>query len=287
MNKTTSTRTTTIPVSVLAALTLALGPLSAQDPEVLPIRDRQHQHPPTGSMGMLMDESGGWREATVEEAFALLRLAPDPQLEMLVGAESVTTPARVTIRQVHRDLPGSVLDGLIRDLKETVLDFSAPEEVRGKAISVLAAAAKDSRFSSYGKQAPGAFEALVQIYEGLGDQTLADAEGDDPVQEAKGRVGGTMVRILHDIFWAEPTGRGKDYVMDLYSRHDPGPIPEGTDRWEYRSGTWCAASRLLHSKPFGHYLPPLPGSPPPWESTYEPPNPDPERHTKWCRRSSG
>ena len=156
--KTTSTRTTTIPVSVLAALTLALGPLSAQDPEVLPIRDRQHQHPPTGSMGMLMDESGGWREATVEEAFALLRLAPDPQLEMLVGAGSVATPARVTIRQVHRDLPGSVLDGLIRDLKETVLDFSAPEEVRGNAISVLAAAAKDSRFSSYGKQAPGAFE---------------------------------------------------------------------------------------------------------------------------------
>ena len=141
-----------------------------------------------------------------------------------------------------------------------------------------------------GEPVPGAFGALVRIYEARAERALA-AGGDDPFMEAEWRDHEARVRdgprsmdeirglhgSLRDVFAADPapSGRGWEYVLALFERSQP-PCKEGDglpgppDCTQGPGSAWCAAGDLLHHSLL-HGARPWPG-----------PNPD-----LWKRRCQG
>ena len=191
------------------------------------------------------------------------------------------------------------------------LDYSLPKTVRRRAHRTLSSAADRPRgTATVGLPAPGAFEALVRIYETLAAEALEGTDGDDPFIEGWIKDwGGTwpkavdMVLGLRYVFWAEPLGRGRAYVEEIYERHDPRPFPtileerrqqESAMRGDARPvpplldlnrlkrSAWCEASNLLHEEP-NRLVPPGMTS---WRQSYVAPNPAPELNSKYCDMES-
>ena len=116
-----------------------------------------------------------------------------------------------------------------------------------------------------GEPVPGAFDALVRIYETLAARSLANG-GEDPFMEAAWRYHeawdpdgpptferGGLHGALRAVFAADPApgGRGWEYVLALFERSDP-PCKEGDgppgppDCTEGPGSAWCAAGDILH-----------------------------------------
>ena len=59
---------------------------------------------------MLLDPDGGWREASIEEAFSLLE--DGGPFEPYLGKQRSEKPLLSILRQVHRALPRGELDAI-------------------------------------------------------------------------------------------------------------------------------------------------------------------------------
>ena len=140
-----------------------------------------------------------------------------------------------------------------------------------------------------GEPVPGAFDALVRIYETQVARALA-GEGDDPFMEAAWRDhearapdGRSTTRehsqlygSLSDVFAADPApgGRGWEFVLALFERRKPpcreGDGPPGPpDCTEGPGSAWCATGDLLHQSLYGVR---------PW------PGPNPDLWKRRCQR---
>ena len=258
---------------------------------------------------MLLDPDGGWREASIEEAFSLLE--DGGPFEPYLGKQRSEKSLLSILRQVHRALPRGESDVVVERLVEMALDFRLPRAVRGRAHSTLRFAALQLENTNRpGLPAPGAFEALVRIYETLAAEALEGTDGDDPFIEGymKYRAGTwpkerDLVHVLAAVFWAEPVERGRAYVEEIYERHDPRPFPtilEERRHWEsaVRAGTrpvplldlfllklsaWCRASRLLHDEPIRDLAPGVTS----WVTSYVVPNPAPDLNSNYCDMARG
>ena len=237
---TTTTRTALVALAVLAVPS-AVG--------------AQQSPPPTADDVLRMLDGGEDLNRAGEQAHRLLlqvngRGEPAPRtaaeirtlVEGLVeialddpGAPAATTAGIALLTAARR--PGVYVDGLGYDLN-----------VRGEL------------------PVPGAFDALVRIYETLAARALANG-GDDPFMEAAwrdhealapdGRLTTreewVLLSSLRNVLDTDPSpgGRGWEYVLALFERSKP-PCKEGDgppgppDCTEGLGSAWCAAGDLLH-----------------------------------------
>ena len=162
---------------------------------------------------------------------------------------------------------------LIEGLVEIALAPSAPAATEARFALVTAAWQPGVYVDGLGYNddvrgvpVPGAFDALVRIYETLAARALANG-GDDPFMEAAWRDhearapdGRSTTRekrdlqaSLRSVFNTDPApgGRGWEYVLALFERSKP-PCKEGDgppgppDCTEGPGSVWCAAGSLLH-----------------------------------------
>ena len=225
-------------------------------------------------------------------------------LQMFDGGEALNRAgeqALYLLRQVNRrgePVPQTAAEirTLVGGLVKIALDPSAPAATEASLALVYAAWRPGVYVDGLGykddvrgEPVPGAFDALVQIYETLAARALANG-GDDPFMqaawrdhEARAPDGSTTREALElqaslwRVFAADPSpgGRGWEYALALFERSKPpckegdGP-PDPPDCTEGPGSGWCAAGDLLHhSAMFGAR---------PWPG----PNPD-----LWKRRCGG
>ncbi len=226
---------------------------------------------------------------------------------------TVRNDAADLLRQVDGPLPAEEIEALIEGLVEIALDPDAHTACAYSTCPSSTTAGSVLRFAVWrpgvyvsdpeggghhiltaddlpGVPVPGAFDALVRIYETLAERALAEG-GDDPFLEAARRdeanssldgFGTTseevrMYSIPRNIISADlsPDGRGWAYVLALYERSKPpcrerDGAPNPPDCSTGRLGSaWCVAGRLLHQTIWG---------PMPW--------PAPDREL-WERRCGG
>ncbi len=233
--------------------------------------------------------------------------AEDVLLRLASGEDSAVRDkagddATDLLRQVHGPMTAEEIAALIDALVEVTLAVDIRsylyENTHASRALVYAARRPGSYMDSTleyvgvderpGEPVPGAFDALVQIYETRVARALASG-GDDPFMEASFRdeassrtpTGGNTTfeelqlnSALGDLFDADlgPDGRGWAYVLALFERSKPpckeyDGAPEPPDCTAGPGSTWCAAGRLLHMTPMGDARP--------W------PGPDPDL---WGRR---
>ena len=228
----------------------------------------------------------------------------DVLLRLTSGERNAGDAAADLLRQVHGPMTADEIAVLIDALVEMTLAVDIGQwpnsEVSDASWALVYAAQHPGSYvehSEYvgvreyprpGESVPGAFDALVRIYETRVARALATG-GDDPFMEAAFRdeassrtpTGGRTTfeglqlnSALRYLFGADlgPDGRGWAYVLALFERSNPpckeyDGAPEPPDCTIGPGSTWCAAGRLLHMTPMGDARP--------W------PGPDPDL---WGRR---
>ena len=206
-------------------------------PDALPAQEREG-----GVPGLVLDEGGGWRVPTADEALveSLVDMA-------LVDAEFSSREHRLGSRA-----------------------YSALMDARGNASHLG------------GTPYAEAFDALVRLYEtraarllaGGGEDPFREAHRAGPCVAAEGLAG-----ALISVYLADPEGRGQDYVRALFEASEPFPPPvcrrgsvflvagpdgeftaESMERYEahralpecprpYNPSVWCGAGRYLMYEP--------------------------------------
>ena len=185
--------------------------------------------------------------------------------------------ARHLLRQVNRRGESEPrTDAEIRTLVEGLVEIALDPDAPGASDAGLALVQAAWRPGVYvdglgydvgvrGEPVPGAFDALVRIYETRAARSLANG-GEDPFMEAAWRYHeawdpdgpptferGGLHGALRAVFAADPApgGRGWEYVLALFERSDP-PCKEGDgppgppDCTEGPGSVWCVAGDLLH-----------------------------------------
>ena len=242
-------------LSILVLLAAVLAPSAST---------AQNERSRLGPNGMVLDEDGGWRFPTSADALNLLR-------EELVGRS-----AQSVLRQEFEFRPRSELDALADSLADILL-AGDPEygsqayEIQRAAASALLTSATGVKWwiaalSEWSEDIPGtphagAFDALVRVYETRAARALADG-GTDPFKEAyKMGSGGPgpgysyLNEALSNVYWADPAGRGGDYLLSLLETAEP-PEPEDYDDYLPTHGLWCQAAHMLRGD---DWFAPLPG----------------------------
>ena len=222
MTATTVSRYAGAPGAIVLLWLLVPASVLGQEREaaVRPIAERQLEAPP--SSGLVMDEGGGWRAPTPAEALLALRGGSNN-----LGVQPRYDPVSSVLRQVHGARSAAelaaVTDALVDILLADTEFLSDEDHARRAAYVALAGAARER---GEGTPYPAAFDALVRVYETRAARALADG-GDDPFLEVHRR--GTRIAAeglgmaLLDIFRADPEGRGRDYLLDLFAASEPPP----------------------------------------------------------------
>ena len=215
--------------------------------------------------GMVADEGGGWRFPTPADALRVLREAGTGR-----SAEAV-------LRQEFESRPQAELDALANELADILLAGtpgfgSDARNLQHAAASALVMSAKRVKWwigppgewedDSRGTPHAGSFDALVRVYETRAARALANG-GTDPFQEAyrEGRPVGPgpgfthLAAALWDIYWADPAGKGGDYLLALLETAEP-PEPHDSDNIVPIHGLWCHAVQTLRGD---DWMFPLPG----------------------------
>ena len=268
----TSEATWRVVVAVALAGFLAPDALSAQEREIGEVG---------WVPGLVLDEGGGWRVPTADEALRALRGDPTPSR----GPAPENSLVVALLRGEHGPRPESERAGLVEALVEIAMvdaESSSREHLlRSRAYAALARAQRDASHLG-GTPYPEAFDALVRLYETRAARLLAGG-GEDPFREgyrsgpslAARRLGGALGRV----YLADPEGRGRDYVRALFEASEPFPPPvcrrgsvflvvgpdgeytaESRERYEahralpecprpYNPSVWCEAGRYLMFEP--------------------------------------
>ena len=224
MTATTVSRYAGAPGAIVLLWLLVPASVFGQEREaaVRPISERQLEAPP--SSGLVMDEGGGWRAPTPAEALLALRGESN-----LLGAQPPDAPALSVLRQVHGARSPGELAALTDALVDILLadtEFATEEQrIQFEASSALRGASRE-REGGKGTPYPAAFDALVRVYETRAARALADG-GDDPFLEIHRRgtraaAEGLGMALLR-IYRADPEGRGRDYLLDLFAASEPPP----------------------------------------------------------------
>lgn len=179
---------------------------------------------PEDRLWLVQSEAGEWREPTITDA--LLALRGESGL-VRPGAEA--TPAISILRQVHTLRSLIELQAFANRLGDILLldvEYRSPEyHTQVKAYAALVAAMDTGR-SQRGRPYPAGFDVLVRVYETRADRVLAGG-GTDPIHEAHRRGSRAEIRgiesALDDIYYADPEGRGSDYMRRLAESSTPPP----------------------------------------------------------------
>ena len=261
---------------VLAAVALA-GLLA---PDALPAQERERGEP-GWAPGLVLDEGGGWRVPTADEALRALRGEPTPPR----GPAPENSLVVALLRGEHGPRPQAEREALVEALVDMAMvdaeSSSREHRLRSRAYSALARAQRDASHLG-GTPYPEAFDALVRLYETRAARLLAGS-GEDPFREAY-RAGphvaaAGLVIALGRVYRADPDGRGRDYVRALFEASEPFPPPvcrrgagilvagpdggftaESRERYEewralpecprpYNPSVWCEAGRYLMYEP--------------------------------------
>lgn len=224
----------------------------------------QNDRSRSGPNGMVLDEDGAWRFPTSADALQLLR-------EEFAGRS-----AQSVLRQEFQSRPRLELDALANALADILLAGdpeygSQAHEIQSAAASALLKSATRVKWwiaalNEWSEDIPGtphagAFDALVRVYETRAARALADG-GTDPFEEAyKSGSGGPgpgysyLNEALGNIYWADPAGRGGDYLLALLATVEP-PEPEDSANYLPTHGLWCQAAHMLRGD---DWFAPLPG----------------------------
>ena len=172
--------------------------------------------------------------------------------------QSVHSPMAAILRQSLGLHPATDLDGLADALANMMLADRSPEgRVRRNAAAALRAASSPTSPDYGGTPHARSLDALVRVYETREAQVLAAGGGEDLFLKARGSQGELLSQSLFDIIWADPEGRGRDYVLGIQQRSNPPPEYCGQERWKLSQedrakcrwdSTWCIAGSALYSE---------------------------------------
>ena len=179
---------------------------------------------PEDRLWLVQSEAGEWREPTIADALLALRGEPG-----LVRQGGETTPAISILRQVHTSRSPIELQAFADRLGDILLldaEYLSPEyDTQVRAYAALVAAMDTDR-SLRGRPYPAGFDVFVRVYETRADRVLAGG-GTDPIHEAHRRGSRAEIRglqsALEDIYYADPEGRGRDYMRRLVESSTPPP----------------------------------------------------------------
>ena len=249
-------------------------------PDALPAQERESGEP-GWAPGLVLDEGGGWRAPTADEALRALRGDSAPPR----GPTSEHSLVVALLRGEHGARPQAEREALVEALVDMALvdAESSSEEHRlgSRAYSALMDAQGNASHLG-GTPYPEAFDALVRVYETRAARLLAGG-GEDPFREGYRTGPSLAVRRLEgaliSVYLADPEGRGRNYVRALFEASEPfsppvcrrGLVPlvrgpdgfvtaESRERHEawlalpecprpYNPSVWCEAGRYLMYEP--------------------------------------
>ena len=216
--------------------------------------------PPERSAWGLVHDGNRWRNPTVDEALRLLGMDREGGAWTLLHGQSVDGPAIALLRQALEARPEAELDEIAGRIADMIL---ADTTRRGRARSNGTGAlwgATGTEYSKGGTPHRGSFDELVRVYETTAALVLQETGGTDPFLEA-GRSDKRYDNLsLLRVYFGDPEGRGRDYVLGvqrasakpppciLPARRDDEPWPEFCEENYPWQTAWCEAGSVLHEK---------------------------------------
>lgn len=208
--------------------------------------------------GMVHD-GDGWRNPTLDEALRLLGMDREREAWTFLYGQNVHRPAVAILRQELETRSESELDEFAREVADMILaDTTWLGRARQNAGSALRGASRADYNSYGGTPHRGSFDELVRVYETTAALVLEETGGTDPFLEASRSDKRYDNLDLLAVYFGDPGGRGRNYVLGvqrgsarpppciLPARRDDEPWPEFCEQnypWET---TWCRAGKALY-----------------------------------------
>ena len=214
--------------------------------------------PPGRPAAGMLHDGDAWRNPTVDEALRLLGMEREGEAWTLLYGQNVHRPAVAILRQELEARSEADLKEFANRLADVILaDTTRLGRARSNANSALWGAAR-ADYSYEGTPHRGSFDELVRVYETTAALVLAETGGTDPFLEAARSDKRYDNLNLLRVYFGDPQGRGRDYVLGvqqgsarpppciLPARRDDEPWPEFCEKNYPWQTTWCSAGRVLH-----------------------------------------
>ena len=215
--------------------------------------------PPGPYTAGMVHDGDRWRNPTVDEALRLLGMDREGEAWTLLYGQSVDRPAIAILRQELGARPEAELDEFAHRLADMILADTTRRvgRARRNATGALRGATR-ADYSYGGTPHRGSFDALVRVYETTAALVLEETGGTDPFLEAARSDKRYDNLNLRAVYFGDPEGRGRDYVLRvqrgsakpppciLPARRDDEPWPEFCEKNRPWQTTWCSAGRALY-----------------------------------------